>query len=420
LKDFKILKSSTKRANFKRGLIGAVPSLWPAFTALTASSAHAQKKYDVGADDKVIRFGQTMPYSGPASAWSAIGKAQSAYFKMLNEKGGINGRSLEFISVDDGYAPPKTVEMTRKLVEQEEVLFIMGTLGTPSNSAIHRYLNTKKVPHLFLATGANKWNDPKNFPWTMGWQPNYQSEGKVYATHLLRTRPDGKVAVLFQNDDFGKDYLKGFKEGLGERAKTMIIAELSYEITDPSVDSQIVAMKASGADVFFNVGTPKFAAQAIRKVHDLGWKPLHYLIQVSALIGSVLTPAGLEKSVGLISTQYLKDVSDQQWANDAGMKEYRSFMARYLPDADIKDGSYAYGYSIAQTTAHVLGACGDDLTRANLMREASNIKALQLPMAIPGVVVATRPDDFAPLQSMQLVRFDGSYWAQFGEVISVR
>jgi branched-chain amino acid transport system substrate-binding protein len=408
--------TSTKRQTLRMG------SALAASLALggVAGKVQAQKKYDPGANDKSIKFGQTMPYSGPASAYGVIGKTEDAYFKMINEQGGINGRKLEFISLDDGYAPPKTVEMTRRLVEQDEVLFIYGMLGTPPNSAVHRYLNGKKVPHIFLATGASKWNDPKNFPWTIGWQPNYQSESKVYASHLLKNTPNAKIAILYQNDDYGKDYLKGFKDGLGDKAKTMIISEVSYEVTDPTVDSQIVTLKGSGADVFFNITTPKFAAQAIRKIADIGWKPVHYLNQVSASIGSVLTPAGLDKSVGLISMQYLKDNNDKKWENDAGIKEYLAFMAKYYPDANLKDASHVYGYASAQTLVHVLKACGDDLTRANLMKQATSIKSLQLSLAIPGVTISTTAEDFAPFQSMQLVKFDGKQWAEFSEVIAVK
>jgi branched-chain amino acid transport system substrate-binding protein len=384
------------------------------------SSALAQKKYDPGASDTTIKIGQTMPYSGPASAYGTIGKVEAAYFKMINDQGGINGRKIEFISLDDGYAPPKAVEMTRRLVEQDQVLLLYGTLGTPSNSAIHKYMQAKKVPHLFLATGASKWNDPKANPWTMGWQPNYQSEAKVYAAHLLKNSPNGKIAVLYQNDDYGKDYLKGFKDGLGDKAKTMIISEASYEVSDPTVDSQIVALKGSGADVLFNITTPKFAAQAIRKVAELGWKPVHYLNQVSASIGSVLTPAGLDKSVGLISMQYLKDAADKKWANDKGALEWLAFMKKHYPEGNIADASNIYGYTSAQTMVHVLKACGDDLTRANIMKVAASIKDLQLPMAIPGVTINTSGDDFAPFQSMQLVRFDGKQWVDFTEVMSVR
>jgi branched-chain amino acid transport system substrate-binding protein len=386
----------------------------------TASRAFAQKKYDPGATDKMIKFGQTMPYSGPASAYATIGKCEAAYFNMINEQGGINGRKLEFISLDDGYAPPKTVEMTRKLVEQDEVLFLYGQLGTPPNSAIHKYVNGKKIPHIFLATGASKWNDPKGNPWTIGWQPNYQSESKVYAAHLLKNTPNGKIAILYQNDDYGKDYLKGFKDGLGDKAKTMIVSEVSFEVTDPTIDSQIVQLKGSGADIFFNITTPKFAAQAIRKVADIGWKVTHYLNQVSASVGSVLTPAGLDKSVGLISMQYLKDPNDKKWANDAGLKDWLAFMKKYYPSGDLVDASNVYGYCSAQTLVHVLKACGDDLTRANVMKQATNIKSLQLPMAIPGVTISTTPDDFAPFQSMQLTKFDGKQWVDFGDVINVR
>ena len=388
--------------------------------SVIAVAAQAQKKYDTGATDTTIKIGQTMPYSGPASAYGTIGKAEAAYFKMINEQGGINGRKIEFVSVDDGYAPPKTVEMTRRLVEQDEVLFLYGQLGTPPNSAIHKYVNSKKIPHIFLATGASKWNDPKGNPWTIGWQPNYQSESKLYASHILKNSPNAKIAILYQNDDYGKDYLKGFKDGLGDKGKSMIVSEVSYEVTDPTIDSQIIALKATGADVFFNITTPKFAAQAIRKVADLGWKTTHYLNQVSASIGSVLTPAGLDKSVGLISMQYLKDSADKKWADDPGVKEWRAWMAKYYPEGDLKDASNIYAYSSAQTLVHVLKACGDNLTRENVMRVATTIKDLQLPMAIPGAMISTTPDDFAPFQSMQLVKFDGKQWVDFSEVISVR
>ena len=388
--------------------------------SVIAVAAQAQKKYDTGATDTTIKIGQTMPYSGPASAYGTIGKAEAAYFKMINEQGGINGRKIEFISVDDGYAPPKTVEMTRRLVEQDEVLFLYGQLGTPPNSAIHKYVNAKKIPHIFLATGASKWNDPKGNPWTIGWQPNYQSESKLYASHIQKNSPNAKIAILYQNDDYGKDYLKGFKDGLGDKGKSMIVSEVSYEVTDPTIDSQIIALKATGADVFFNITTPKFAAQAIRKVADLGWKTTHYLNQVSASIGSVLTPAGLDKSVGLISMQYLKDSADKKWADDPGVKEWRAWMAKYYPEGDLKDASNIYAYSSAQTLVHVLKACGDNLTRENVMRVATTIKDLQLPMAIPGAMISTTPDDFAPFQSMQLVKFDGKQWVDFSEVISVR
>lgn len=380
----------------------------------------AQKKYDPGANDKEIKIGQSMPYSGPASAYGVIGKVQAAYFKRLNDKGGINGRRINFISLDDGYSPPKTVEVIRKLVEQEEVLFTMGTLGTPSNTAIHKYMNSKKVPHLFLATGASKWNDPKNFPWTIGFNPNYHSEGKLYAQDILKTRPNAKIAVLFQNDDYGKDYYGGFKEGLGDKAKTMIVAEASYEVTDPTIDSQIVTLKGSGADVFFNITTPKFAAQAIRKVADVGWKPVHYLNQVSASVGSVLKPAGLDKSVGIISMNYVKEPADKKWANDPTMLDYRALLKQYAADVDPDDGNASYGYAVSQLVEHVLKQAGDNLTRENLMKIATSIKALQIPMVLPGVLAETSPTDFALFQTMQLVKFDGTTWQAFGQPASVR
>jgi len=342
---------------------------------------------------------------------------EAAYFKMLNDQGGINGRKINFISVDDGYSPPKTVEMARKLVEQDEVLLVFQPLGTPPNSAIHKYMNAKKVPQLFVATGATKWNDPVNNPWTMGWQPNYQTETQIYAKHILQTKPNAKIAVLYQNDDYGKDYLKGLKDGLGDKAKTMIVAEASYETSDPTVDSQIVQLQASGADVFVNITTPKFAAQAIRKVYDIGWKPVHYLNNVSLSVGSVLTPAGLEKSVGLITTAYLKDATDAQYANDPGIKDYLAFMKKYYPEGNVADSSNTYGYSAAQALVQILKQCGDNLTRENVMRQAANLKNLQLPLGRPGVVINTSPTDFQMFKSMQLQRFDGKQWVGFGDAV---
>lgn len=388
--------------------------------ALAAVPAAAQKQYGPGASDTEIKIGNTIPYSGPASAYGVIGKVEAAYFKMVNESGGINGRKINYITLDDGYSPPKTVEMVRRLVEQDEVLFTISTLGTPSNSAIHKYMNQKKVPHLFLATGASKWNDPKDFPWTMGFNPNYQSEGKLYAQDILRNHPNAKIAVLYQNDDYGKDYLKGFTDGLGDKAKTMIVKMATYEVTDPTVDSQIVTLQASGADVFFNITTPKFAAQAIRKVADIGWKPVHYLNQVSASVGSVLKPAGLDKSVGLISMQYFKDPTDPKWANDAAMKDYFAFMKKYVPDADPSDGQAAYGMAAAQLTMQLLKQCGDSLTRDNVMKQAASIRNFQVPMMLPGVLADTGPDDYAPFQTMQLVKFDGKTWIGFGEPVAVK
>jgi ABC-type branched-subunit amino acid transport system substrate-binding protein len=382
--------------------------------------ALAQKKYDPGASDTEIKIGNTIPYSGPASAYGTIGKVEAAYFKMINEQGGVNGRKINYISLDDGYSPPKAVEMIRRLVEQDEVLFTVSTLGTPSNTAIHKYMNGKKAPHLFLATGATKWNDPKNFPWTMGFNPSYQSEAKLYAQHILQSKPNAKIAVLYQNDDYGKDYLKGLTDGLGDKAKTMIVAQATYEVTDPTIDSQIVSLKGSGADTFFNITTPKFAAQAIRKVADIGWKPVHYLNQVSASVGSVLTPAGLDKSVGLISMEYFKDPTDPVFANDQGMKEFKAFMSKYAPDLNVTDGSNAYGYMVAQLTVHVLKQCGDNLTRENVMKQASNLKKVQLSLLLPGITADSTPNDYALFQRLQLARFDGKAWVAFGEPIDVK
>ena len=381
-----------------------------------ALPAAAQKKYDPGASDREIKIGNTNPYSGPASAYGTIGKTIAAYFKMVNEQGGINGRKVNFISYDDGYSPPRTVEMARKLVEQDEVLFVFQTLGTPSNTAIHKYMNMKKVPQMHVATGATKWNDPKNHPWTMGWQPNYQAEAKIYAQHILKTKPDAKIAVLYQNDDYGKDYLKGFHDGLGAK-KSMIVREVSYEVADPTVDSQIVQLQASGADVFFNITTPKFAAQAIRKAYDIGWKPVHYLNNVSIGIGSVLTPAGLDKSVGLITTAYIKEPTDKQFENDPAIVQWREFMKKHYPDGSLIDNLNVYGYSVGATIAQVLRQCGDNLTRENIMRQAANMKGWRPETLLPGVAIHTSSDDFAPIEAVQLQRFNGKEWVRFGEVM---
>jgi branched-chain amino acid transport system substrate-binding protein len=384
--------------------------------ALASPLALAQKKYDPGATDKEIKIGNINPYSGPASAYGTIGKSITAYFKKVNAEGGINGRMINFISYDDGYSPPKTVEMARKLVEQDQVLLLFQPLGTPPNSAIHKYMNMKKVPQLFVATGATKWNDPKNFPWTMGWQPNYQTEGAIYAQHIIKTKPKAKIAILYQNDDYGKDYLEGFKRGLGKNA-SMIVKEVSYEVTDPTVDSQMVQLQASGADVFFNITTPKFAAQAIRRAFDSGWKPVHYLNNVSASVGSVLTPAGLDKSVGLISTQYLKDPNDKAWASDPAVLEWIAFMAKYYPDGDKADASNFYGWAVAKTMEQVLKQAGNTLTRENVMKQAASLKDFTLAAALPGIKINTSPTDFAPFESVQLISFDGKQWNRFGEVM---
>ena len=385
--------------------------------AFSTSAAWAQKKYDPGASDTEIKIGNIMPYSGPASAYGTIGKTEAAYFKMINDEGGINGRKIDFISLDDGYSPPKTVEDARRLVEQDQVLFIFSSLGTPPNTAIHKYMNAKKVPQLFVATGASAWNDPQHFHWTMGWQPNYQTEAKIYAKRILETTPNAKIGVLYQDDDYGKDYLKGFEDGLGAKAKSMIVAKVSYETSDPTVDSQIVQLQASGANVFFNITTPKFAAQAIRKAYDIGWKPVQYLNNVSQSIGSVLKPAGLDKSVGVISTQYGKDPTDPTWTDDKGMKDWRAFMAKYYPGGDVTDTSNVVGYGLAQTMVQVLKQCGDNLTRENVMKQAANLKNYRTEVLLPGIHINTSPTDYAPIKAMQLVRFDGTKYVAMGKVI---
>jgi branched-chain amino acid transport system substrate-binding protein len=371
-----------------------------------------------GITDSEIKIGQTMPYSGPASAYGAIGKAELAYFKKVNDEGGVNGRKINLLSLDDGYSPPKTVEQIRRLVEQEQVAFIFQSLGTPSNSAIQKYLNDKKVPQLFVATGATKWGDPEHFPWTMGWQPSYQTEAHIYAKSILANQPGGKIGVLYQNDDFGKDYLNGLKDALGDKAKTMVVKEISYEVADPTVDSQIVTLQSSGADVFLNATTPKFAAQAIRKTFDIGWKPAHYLTNVSISVGSVLQPAGLEKADGIITADYRKDATDPRWKDDAGYKEWLAFMQKYMPDADLADNDHPYGMMAAMTLVQVLKQCGSDLSRENVMKQAASLRDLELPMLLPGIKLSTSATNFFPIRQMQLQRFDGKSWQLFGDVLS--
>ena len=384
----------------------------------TSSGALAQKKYDIGATDTEIKIGNIMPYSGPASAYGVIGSTEAAYFKKINAEGGINGRKINYISYDDAYSPPKTVEQARKLVESDEVLFIFNPLGTPPNSAIQKYMNSKKVPQLFVATGATKWNNPKEFPWTMGWQPSYQSEGRIYAKYLLKEKPNAKIAVLFQNDDYGKDYLKGLKDGLGAKAASMIVIEESYETSEPSIDGHIVKLKSLNADVFFNITTPKFAAQAIKKMAEIDWKPLHFLNNVSSSIGSVMKPAGFDASQNIISSNYLKDTSDPQWKNDAGMKAFDEFLAKYFPEGNRVDASVMYGYTVSQGLVHVLKACGDNLTRENVMKQAASIKGLELGGLLPGIKVTTSATDFAPISQLQLMKFKGETWERYGEILS--
>ncbi len=382
---------------------------------LFGSAALAQKKYDPGATDKEIKLGHIVAYSGPLSAYGAIGKSINAYFDKVNAEGGVNGRMIKFISLDDGYNPAKTVEQARKLVEEEEVLLIFQSLGTPPNSAIHKYMNERKVPQLFVATGATKWGDPKNFPWTMGYQPNYQSEAKVFAAHILDTKPNAKIAVLYQNDDYGKDYLKGFEDGLGEKGKTMIVSKLSYESTDPTVDSQIVSLKASGADTFFNITTPKAAAQAIKKAHELAWKPTHYLNSVSSAVGTVLVPAGVEASMGLLTAGYIKDPTDPQFQKGKEWDDWVAYMKKYHPTGAMNDNFNVYGYTVAQLMVQVLRQAGDNLTRDNIMKQAASLD-LTLPMLLPGVNVKTGPDDFYPIEREQMMKFNGKSWELFGKV----
>lgn len=382
--------------------------------ALSSTAALAAKNAP-GVTDTEIKIGNHMPYSGPASAYGTIGQTMARYFDMVNENGGVNGRKINFISLDDGYSPPKTVEQVRKLVEQEKVALIFGGLGTPTNSAVHKYLNSKKVPMLFVQTGATKWGDPKNFPWTMGWQPNYQAEGKIYANHILENNPNAKIAVLYQNDDYGKDYLKGLEDGLGAK-KGMIVATASYETSDPSVDNQMVALKASGADTFFNVTTPKFAAQAIKKNAEMGWKPTHYLNSVSSSAGSVMIPAGAENCVGCITSAYLMDPTDPQWESNKGFQEYKAWLAKYMPDANIKNNLHVTGYAHAITMVQVLKQAGNDLSRANIMKQAANLKNFEIGVLMPGIKVNTSATDFYPVENKQLARWTGKSWELFGPI----
>jgi len=370
----------------------------------------------VGVTATEIKIGNTNPYSGNASAYGTIGKTIAAYFKKVNDEGGVNGRKITFISYDDGYSPPKAVEMVRKLVEQDQVAAVFQTLGTPTNSAIHKYINQQKVPHLFVATGATKWDDPKNFPWTMGWQPNYQTEGRTYAAYILKNIPDAKIGILYQNDDYGKDYVKGMEDGLGANASKMIIMKQSYEVTDPTVDSQIINLKNSGANVFFNVTIPKFAVQAIKKAHDIGWKPTHFLNNVSSSLASVLKPAGLDASRGLITALYMKEITDPQWQKTQAYTDWVAFMKKYYPDGALDDQSNAFGYTVAQVMTLVLKQCGNDLSRENIMRQAESLKNVELPLLLPGIKVNTSPTDHAPIQQEQLAKFDGERWALFGEL----
>jgi branched-chain amino acid transport system substrate-binding protein len=384
-----------------------------------ANSAAAEKKYDPGASDTEIKIGNIMPYSGPLSAYALIGRTEAAFFKKLNDEGGINGRKINFISYDDAFSPPKTVEQARKLVESDEVLLIFQSLGTPTNSAIQKYLDIKRVPQLFVATGATKFGDPKNFPWTMGWQPTYQTEGRIYAKYILENLPQGKIGILYQNDDSGRDYLKGLKDGLGaDAAKRMIVAEIPYDPAEPTVDSQVVTLKTSGADIFFDEASPKFAAQAIRKAAEIGWKPTLFLASISNSVGSVLKPAGLENSKGLFSSNYIKDPTDPTWKDDPAIKEWAAFMDKYFPDGDKTSTFSVYGYATAQTMVQVLKQCGDELTRENVMKQAANLRNFKPGLLLPGITINTSPTDYFPIEQMQMSRFNGEHGELFGSPIS--
>jgi branched-chain amino acid transport system substrate-binding protein len=398
--------------NTKRAWIVAVCLLIASL--ISAEGAFAA---DPGVTRTEIKIGNIMPYSGPASAYGTIGKAITAFFKKLNEEGGINGRKINILSYDDGYTPARAVEQSRRLVEQDQVLFIFQSLGTASNSAIWKYMNDKRVPQLFVASGATKWGDPAGHPWTMGWQPTYQTEARIYAQYLLKNNPKAKVGVLLQNDDFGKDYLKGFKDGLGPAAAKMIVSEQTYEVTDPTVESQVVNLKNSGGDVFLNITTPKFALQAIKKASELGWKPQQFLTNVATSLATVMKPAGIDASKGIISAFYLKDYDDPQWKDDPATKEWQAWMAKYYPDGSLHEQFNIYGYSVSQTLVQVLKQAGNDLSRANVMKQAANIKDLALPMVLPGIKINTSPTDFFPIEQSQLARFDGERWVLFGELM---
>jgi branched-chain amino acid transport system substrate-binding protein len=392
-----------------------------ALTALLATviagTAQAQKKYDPGATDTEIKIGNIMPYSGPASAYATIGRTEKAYFDKLNAEGGINGRKINFISYDDAYSPPKAVEQARKLVESDEVLLVFNPLGTASNSAIQKYMNAKKVPQLFVSSGAAKWNDPKNFPWTMGWQPSYQVEGRIYAKYILENYPGKKIGILYQNDDFGKDYVIGLHEGLGDQASKLIAMEASFETSSPTVDSQVVQLKDANVDIFMNIATPKFAAQAIKKIGEMGWHPVQFLTNVSGSIGSVLKPAGYENDQGILSTAYLKDPKDPEWQKEPAMVEWRAFMTKWFPDGDQEDANTVFGYGVAKGVEQVLRQCGDDLTRENVMKQAANLN-FELGVYLPGTKIKTSPTDFAPIEQLQMQRFKGESWERFGPILS--
>ena len=402
--------------NFIKTVLKAV-GLSGLIIAAATVSAVAQKKYDKGVTDTEIKIGNIMPYSGPASAYGIIGKTMSAYMRMINDNGGVNGRKINFISYDDAYSPPKTVEQARRLVESDEVFLIFAPLGTASNAAIQKYMNTMKVPQLFVATGASRWGDPEHFPWTIGWQPNYRAEARIYATYILQHHPNARIGVLYQNDDFGKDYVLGLKDVLGDKYDSMVVASVPYEISMPTVDSQVVAIKTSNPDIFINIGTPKFAAQAIKKIAELDWHPVQFLTNVSVSIGGVMKPAGFENSQGILSTQYLKDPKDPEWSNDPAMNEWRAFMTKWYPEGDQDDASTVFAYGVAKGLEQVLRQCGDNLTRENVMKQAANLN-FEIGIYLPGTRIKTSPTDFAPLEQLQMTRFKGEAWERFGPVMS--
>ena len=408
--------NNKKRSSLGSPLISLAAAA--ALTVLATQGALAQKKYDTGASDTEIKIGNVEAYSGPASAYGVIGKTEDAYFKMINEAGGVNGRRINFISYDDGYSPPKTVEQVRKLVESDEVFLVFNALGTPTQNAVQKYHNAKKVPQLFLATGASKWNDPKEYPWTMGFQPSYRVEARIFAKYILKTKPDAKVVVFYANDDFGKDYVAGLKEVFGDKTSSILIAEESYETTEPSIDSHIVKLKGTGADVFVNISTPKFAAQAIKKMAELEWKPMHVMTDVSISIGAVMKPAGFEASEGILSAGYLKDASDPQWKDDDGMKKFMAFIDKYMPGANIADANLVYGYAAAQTMVQVLKQSGDNLTRENVMKQAASLKDFTPDTLLPGIRINTSASDFAPIEQLKMMQFKNGQWELFGDIIS--
>lgn len=387
--------------------------------ALSLTSASAQKKYDEGATDTEIKIGHTNPYSGNLSSYGQIGKTIEAVFKEVNDKGGINGRQLKLITYDDGFTPPRTLEMSRKLIEEDKVLLLFQTLGTAPNSAIHKYVNQKKIPHIFVASGASKWGNPKEFPWTMGWQPDYVTECAIYAKHLLANIKNPKVGVIIANDDSGKDFLNGFKKGLGKDNEKLIVQVATHEATDPTIDSQVIQLANSGANVFFIATGPKHSAQAIKKAGELNWKrDATYLVNVSISIGSVLKPAGLDHSQGMITAQFLKEVTDAQWEKSPDVIAFKEFMAKYMPNADIKDWNHTYGYAVSYSLFHVLRAAGDDLTRQNIMKQMASLKGKDVPLALDGIKLNTSPTDFYPLQSLRLSQFKGERWELFGDLLS--